>query len=562
MQNSNGKIYDQKLVLWKRFFASLRLRGGEKRIRDLAGDEESEDSEFRRKRRMPTTGDGAGIKMMKKMGYHGGGLGAKGQGIQEAVHLNQSQYWRTGVGIGDRAASEPFRDDFLFSDSSDMADTRMFGPGQFSWKRKMEWKARVDKALGVEKTRKKKDFRKNLDPNDDQMMNEFITEFDMKYGNVSDSPTAFETSTKTSNRTDWKSLDRMTRRRAGLRGSGEGKHAVSSQQRKKDRKSTNIFDLRSRHREQVRAQEEEAFSEIEEAPNENDIKSKVRGEFFDPRVPQLNDLCDDANWAEMARDVYITKARHGKGLKGGESEAFDNMKDVAMEAERLMSSWHTSTRTKDTEIDQSHLVTSPMKSSSPPDSLQRKQPELLRMPGKEMRCGVAGLVESSAKASGAMQSRPAGQGKAHTSRSHGTRLNAQAADILAELQSAHLSPTDSDTAVHLRDDAERLAARKAPALARGANFRDDAGALRELLEQPADGPLRTAPRGGWVRWARAQVCEPDEPLRIGRALDSACIGGSSGDESRMRPVADETAAVSAEETWKGWDPVGDPVGCG
>jgi hypothetical protein len=37
------------------------------------------------------------------------------------------------------------------------------------------------------------------------------------------------------------------------------------------------------------------------------------------------------------------------------------------------------------------------------------------------------------------------------------------------------------------------------------NFRDDAGAVRELLEQPTDGLQRTAPRGGWTRWSRAQV---------------------------------------------------------
>jgi hypothetical protein len=81
---------------------------------------------------------GPGAKMMKKMGFDGGGLGRSGKGIREPVAADLSVSGPASVlltgreGIGLRpAASRPklTEDEILFSDISDVADEKAFGSG-------------------------------------------------------------------------------------------------------------------------------------------------------------------------------------------------------------------------------------------------------------------------------------------------------------------------------------------------------------------------------------------------------------------------------------------------
>ena len=90
---------------------------------------------------------GPGAKMMKKMGFEGGGLGSAGTGIREPVAADLpaagQAAGREGIGLRPGAAGPATAErEALFSDSSDVADTKTFGSGnarqaQRAWDRKL-----------------------------------------------------------------------------------------------------------------------------------------------------------------------------------------------------------------------------------------------------------------------------------------------------------------------------------------------------------------------------------------------------------------------------------------
>ena len=508
-------------------FECIRLRGGAKRARESAKDEESEDSDIKRRKQIPESGDGKGIKMMKQMGYHGGGLGAKGQGIHEAVEMNPTQQrMGLGSGSGNRQQNKLTRDDFLFSDSSDMADTHMFGPGQFSLKRKMDWKHRVDKALGIEKVRKRKDATRILDPDDDNALKEFETQFDAKYGSPSEVEESIEVSKIPSNRTDWKSMDRITRKRTGLRGCGEAKQAVSSQQRKKDRKA-NIFNLRTRYR--VQEEEGEEAVSDDEIFRRRDEKSQVQGEFFDPRVPRLDDLSDYQE-SGCASDLFnMGSGAHkdecaSQDVQGRFGLQVDHM-TVPLKGELI----HTEGG-KLPYLPNGGVPRTAHEAARQDVHSQARRKGTFDLVVTRSSTGHAETIAGATKHPPLLSTLCGGVARKSNidSLSNGVGLQVQAAAILAELRPTVPYPAVSaDRFKTERKHIEKLAVGTVEAggqlLGSGAvagaelsgtllahaqtraNFRDDAGAVRELLEQPDDGPQRTSPRGGWIRWARAQV---------------------------------------------------------
>ena len=530
-------------------FLCLRLQGGAKRCHSKISEEDDSElsSKLSSKRRKSLEEDEMGLRMMKKMGYCGGGLGAKGQGIHEAVEINPSQT-RKGVGVEEQKQRKPSKGDFLFSDTSDMADDGMFGPGQFSWKRKMEWKSRVQNALGMEKKRTPKGKRHILDPNDEEGMNDFLTQVDLKYSKNKEREPADVLLRSKPNRTDWQSLDRLTRGRNGLRGSGVAKKSVSSQERKKGRKA-NIFNLRSRYREDEDIANRQ---ESDSAEQKNSVTPQLGGEFFDPSVPYLDVINQGSpNGMESLVMKSMPDSAEAKRQVIGHdfrTAAFDcpslmsGVKEVAREAERLMGSWLSSF---DPESERKNFP-APVTGS---EYGQIASEELNRNTHPIMRC--ESNIGISQKESMTCSTKTQHQHNKANSKplSSNARLNSQAAELRSELcVSFTTNPQDISGASIAKDDSSHPFIASSMGLGgkstqiepdksfevgsagdrnsiqpssymtdivsvstlRGAqdrklDFRDDPATLQELLDQPADGLQRTAPRGGWIRWTRAQV---------------------------------------------------------
>jgi hypothetical protein len=115
-----------------------------------APDESSWDvwPEERQARPDPVLSDtGPGAKMMRKMGFEGGGLGSAGTGIREPVAADLpaagQAAGREGIGLRPGAVGPATAErEELFTDSSDVADTKTFGSGnarqaQRAWDRKL-----------------------------------------------------------------------------------------------------------------------------------------------------------------------------------------------------------------------------------------------------------------------------------------------------------------------------------------------------------------------------------------------------------------------------------------
>eukprot|EP00961_Rhodomonas_salina_P268820 3632767-Rhodomonas_salina.1 len=206
------------------------------------------------------------------MGYDGGGLGLREQGIKEAVKVEKKEGRRgLGSGLQDKKQEKiPERDEFLFSDSSDMEDRKAFAAGMKSETMK-RWDQKVRKAMGNEKIRTYK-TKKSID-DEGQNEQEFVKKFDAKYGAELEAREAEfaeggeaaeeegegqeEEDGEWGRRTDWAKFDQMTRERKGMRGVGEAKAAVSAKERRKERKGKKkgVFSMRSRYREEGEGEE-------------------------------------------------------------------------------------------------------------------------------------------------------------------------------------------------------------------------------------------------------------------------------------------------------------------
>ncbi len=141
-------------MFWGPGFARGRRRGragGAPPSDDSSQDESSWDvwPEERNARPDPVLStSGPGARLMKKMGFEGGGLGSSGTGIREPVAADlaaaaQAAAGREGIGLRPRApAPKAAEREALFSDSNDVTDTKAFASGhareaQRAWDRKL-----------------------------------------------------------------------------------------------------------------------------------------------------------------------------------------------------------------------------------------------------------------------------------------------------------------------------------------------------------------------------------------------------------------------------------------
>ena len=95
---------------------------------------------------------GPGAQMMRKMGFEGGGLGSTGTGIREPVAADLpaagQAAGREGIGLRPGAAGPATAErEALFSDSSDVADTKAFGSGN-ARKAQRAWDRKLRRAMG------------------------------------------------------------------------------------------------------------------------------------------------------------------------------------------------------------------------------------------------------------------------------------------------------------------------------------------------------------------------------------------------------------------------------
>jgi hypothetical protein len=140
-----------------------KKKGGKKRKRQvldskemdggMAVDDSSFDSEWEGKAKKVhdmVGGDGVGAKLMEKMGYMGGGLGSRGQGIQDPISAEQ----RGGrAGLGKEPEEERKgrkgkmgRQPAMFEDES-IEDDAMDEAGPEGNRRRREWKNQVKRCL-------------------------------------------------------------------------------------------------------------------------------------------------------------------------------------------------------------------------------------------------------------------------------------------------------------------------------------------------------------------------------------------------------------------------------
>jgi hypothetical protein len=242
--------------------SELRLRGGKRKDPEEDEDEEDEDKdnyssgvpgwESSDARANPDVGDGPAARMMKKMGWAGGGLGRKGQGIKEAISATGSMR-RDGIGANPDEEGKKTRrtksykhGDILFSDiSEEDSSDYLVGKGADTRRKKKRWEKKLDEAMGKTRVRKEK-IRASaniLDANDKESVDAFTKAFDAKYQTELGSAKEAKR-----NRTNWQELDRETRNRAGMRGVGEAKLPMSASDRRKQKRKARIFDLREKHR--------------------------------------------------------------------------------------------------------------------------------------------------------------------------------------------------------------------------------------------------------------------------------------------------------------------------
>jgi hypothetical protein len=323
--------------------SNLRLRGGgktQKSAKKAAKESSDDDSssygsdwESSESKVNADFHNSPAARMMEKMGWAGGGLGRKGQGIKEAISATGSMR-RSGIGTdpGESEApkSKSYRQgDLLFSDSSENdSSDYLVGRGGEARKKKKRWKQKVDEAMGKERVRKVKNKAQPnvLDPENEETVEAFTRAFDKKYKTENEVDAQ---SAKKQKLTNWQELDRETRDRAGMRGVGEVKHATSAYERRKAKRKKRIFDLREKHRanhvgdnevlsaaeqQQMRGKRERARAENRDfmdelMPNDDDDAYRdsdsdfedsadigvAPGEHFDPTVPYMDVTAQEAH---------------------------------------------------------------------------------------------------------------------------------------------------------------------------------------------------------------------------------------------------------------------------